>query len=220
MSAGLTCTACSDVSHVSHVTQGPGWIFNNLIHPGVRYGRYRAHKDIKPIATHALTQSKLAAQFALLSSTVSGLGARQLRNVESALAANVAALDAELARRASGGTVSGAELLAEGPMESGAREAQVALGGPAAGERGSQLREAASPRATGRTRRASAASTSLGSVASPRGGAAEAYAQAGGGGAMAWLSGTGSALAEAMGVKSVASSADTAVGVSESKKDS
>ena len=217
----MRCTfaECSDDTHV---TQGPGWVFNNLIHPGIRYGRYRAHKDIKPIVTHALTQSKLAAQFALLSSTVSGLGARQLRSVEDALAANVAALDAELTRRASGGTISGAELLAEGPVElPSPPRSSAAPEGQASDAGGGQLREATSPRAAVRARRASAASST--SAGSAQGRApAEAYAQAGGGAAaMAWLSNTGSALAQAMGVGAAASGGTVEGGgdSGESKKD-
>jgi len=182
-----------------YCAQGPGWVFNNLIHPGIRYSRYRAHKDIKPIATHALTQSKLAAQFVLLSSTVPGLGVKQLRSIETALAANMAALDAELARRASGGAVSGAELLAEGPVTPHYAALQnVAAGGSEDTQAPPRTpREAMSPRASGRW--ASDAQPRNGPEAAGRP-PAEAYAGAAGGGALAWITDTGSAIAEAMGV--------------------
>ncbi len=141
---------------------------------------------------------------------MSGLGARQLRSVEAALAANVAALDSELARRASGGAVSGAELLAEGPaagLESQAPQSRAGVGATDSSANGRAAREAVSPRASGRVRRASAASASTREAGEmPPHGAALAYAQPGGG-AMAWLAGTGSALAEAMGVRSSAAAA-------------
>ena len=94
-------------------SQGPGWAFNTLVHPLVQHLRVRLHRDVKPILARVSADGLVGSQSQLLQSTMSGLGVQQLKHVEEVLAAQVQALKAERARRAQGGAVPGAALLAE-----------------------------------------------------------------------------------------------------------